>query len=108
MKVLYSPEAVERLGEIKKNWGKKTYQSIRNAVSGLENGPENGASVEAYLGIPNPYRMLHLAQHYVFYRIDVESEIIRITHIFNEREEFLQTLFGISLRTQESIDYWGE
>lgn len=28
--------------------------------------------------------------------------------MFHEREDFMKTLFGISGRTQESIDYWGE
>ena len=28
--------------------------------------------------------------------------------VFNEREDVMMKLFGISGRTQESIDYWGE
>ena len=33
---------------------------------------------------------------------------IYVVNIYNEREDFMMDLFGISGRTQESIDYWGE
>ena len=42
----------------------------------------------------------------MFYRID--EEIIYISDIYNECEDFMWKMFGIKLRTQESIDYWGE
>lgn len=44
--------------------------------------------------------------NYIFYRI--EEEIIYVTDIYNEREDFMWDMFGIRLRTDESIDYWGE
>ena len=44
--------------------------------------------------------------NYVFYRI--EEGIIYVTDIYNEREDFMWDMFGIRLRTDESIDYWGE
>ena len=31
-----------------------------------------------------------------------------IVQMFHERQDFMMKLFGISGRTQESIDYWGE
>ena len=42
----------------------------------------------------------------IFYRI--ESEKIIIVEMFDERKDFMYKLFGISTRTQESIDYWGD
>ena len=44
--------------------------------------------------------------NYIFYRI--EEGIIYVTDIYNEREDFMWDMFGIRLRTDESIDYWGE
>ena len=52
------------------------------------------------------YRYLYVSHNYVFYRI--ESEKIIIVEMFDEREDFMYKLFGISTRTQESIDYWGD
>ena len=42
----------------------------------------------------------------MFYRI--ESEKIIIVEMFDEGKDFMYKLFGISTRTQESIDYWGD
>lgn len=108
MKIQYSPEAVDRLKEIKRILGINTYKNIRDSISGLSTVPQKGALVEKYIEIPNPYRFLHVSQHYIFYRIDENASVVKITDIFNEREDFLRTMFGISLRTQESIDYWKE
>lgn len=49
---------------------------------------------------------LHTEHNYVFYRVD--SEEIYVTDIYNEREDFMWKMFGIRLRTDESIEYWGE
>ena len=38
----------------------------------------------------------------------IESEKIIIVEMFDERKDFMYKLFGISTRTQESIDYWGD
>ena len=35
-------------------------------------------------------------------------EYSHIAEMFGEKEDFMYKLFGISGRTQESIDYWGE
>ena len=58
------------------------------------------------IGISSPYFFLHVEHNYVFYRID--RNVIYIVDIYNEREDFMWKMFGIRLRTQESIDYWGE
>ena len=42
----------------------------------------------------------------MFYRI--EADKIIIAEMFDDREDFMYKLFGISTRTQESIDYWGD
>lgn len=108
MRITYSPDAVDKLKEIKAFSGTKVYKSIREGIKGLSTVPEKGIKVEKYIGIENPYRAIHIAKFYVFYRIDIKAKVIRITDIYNEREDFLRDMFGISLRTQESIDYWGE
>ncbi|MBP5461608.1 MAG: hypothetical protein J6Y20_05725 [Lachnospiraceae bacterium] len=40
------------------------------------------------------------------YRVEMKNVII--VQMFHEREDFMMKLFGISGRTQESIDYWGD
>ena len=113
-KLKYSPDASDKLRELNKhisaNYGKpvaaKIVSKIMGEVRDLQNNPEKGPSVEAMLGIPTPYRFLHIEQNYAFYRI--ENGTIYVTDIYNEREDFMWRMFRVKLRTQESIDYWGE
>ena len=41
-----------------------------------------------------------------FYRI--EGDCIKIIRIIGHRRDFLYVLLGIHMRSDESIDYWGE
>ena len=68
--------------------------------------PYLGASAASVLGIPSEYRFLHIGQNYVFYK--VKDDAVLVVQIYNEQENFMQKLFGIELRTQESIEFWGE
>ena len=77
----------------KQNWG---YNCIE----------KKGIAVSAMYKIECDYRYLYVSHNYVFYRI--ESEKIIIVEMFDERKDFMYKLFGISTRTQESIDYWGD
>ena len=110
----YSPDASEKLREIKQylsaSFGKevatKLLSKIMKDIRALQDNPELGASVEAMLNIPTDYRFLHVEHNYAFYRI--ENNVVYVTDIFNEREAFVRKMFGESLRTHESIEFWGE
>ena len=58
------------------------------------------------LDIPSQYRFLHMQGFYVFYKVGKTA--VYVINIYSEREDFMWKLFGISLRTDESIDFWGE
>jgi plasmid stabilization system protein ParE len=113
-KLKYSPDASDRLHELDKeitnSHGKPTahkiISNITKTIRGLQDTPEKGVSVESLLGIPTPYRFLHVEHNYVFYKI--ENNTILVTAIYNERENFMWKMFRINLRTQDSIDFWGE
>ena len=113
-KIKYSPDASDKLRELNKqisaNYGKSVATKIVSKIMGeirdLQNNPEKGPSVEAMLGIPTPYRFLHVEQNYAFYRI--ENGTIYVIDIYNEREDFMWRMLRVNLRTQESIDFWGE
>ncbi|MDE5777413.1 MAG: hypothetical protein K2I10_02720 [Lachnospiraceae bacterium] len=79
---------------------------MTKAFRDLQKFESKGPSVENIIGIPCDYRMLYVQHNYAFYRI--EGDVVRITDIFNEREDFMWKLFGIQTITQESEDYWGE
>lgn len=106
MKIKYSPDASDKLRSIKQTLGTKSVANLMNAIKGLIDNPRKGASIENMLDIPSPYYFLHTENNYVFYRIG--DDTIFVTDIYHEREDFMWKMFGIKLRTQESIDYWGE
>lgn len=113
-KLKYSPDASDKLRKLNKQItdsnGKQVatriVSKIMGEIRGLQNNPEKGPSIEALLGIPTPYRFLHLQHNYAFYRI--ENDTVYVTDIYNEREDFMWEMFRVNLRTQESIDFWGE
>jgi plasmid stabilization system protein ParE len=113
-KLRYSPDASDKLKELNKQITATNGKAVANRIMskimddirGLQDDPEKGASVEAMLGIPTLYRFLHVEHNYAFYR--VESDTVYVTDIYNEREDFMWRMFRVNLRTQESIDFWGE
>ena len=113
-KLKYSPDASDKLKEIKKqisaSIGKdvaaKIVSRIMKEIRGLQDNPEKGPSVESMLNIPTNYRFLHVEHNYIFYRI--EDDTVFVIDIYNEREDFMWKMFGVNLRTLDSIDFWGE
>ena len=84
----------------------KALRDIVNAVRGLEVFEEKGVSVASMYGIECDYRYLVVGRNYLFYRI--EPEKIIIVEMFDDREDFMYKLFGITTTSQETLEYWDE
>ena len=85
---------------------KKVIKEIGSRVRSLRENEQIGISVREMYGVDTDCLCIFVAKNYVFYRI--ETDCIYVVNVYNEREDFMMDLFGISGRTQESIDYWGE
>lgn len=72
----------------------------------LKSHSKIGTSIAELYDIDTEYWYLFTHQHYLIYRIELKKVVI--VQMFHEREDFMMKLFGISGRSQESIDYWGE
>ena len=113
-KIEYSQIVRKKLNQLKadlvQDFGaevsRKSVKKITDTVRGLEKFEKKGIAVSAMYNIECDYRYLYVSHNYVFYRI--ESEKIIIVEMFDERKDFMYKLFGISTRTQESLDYWGD
>ena len=79
---------------------RKSLKQITDAARSLEKFAERGVAVSAMYDIECDYRYLYVGHNYLFYRIEAE--------MFDDREDFMYKLFGISTISQESIDYWDE
>ncbi len=111
-KVMYAPKALGDLQGIKTyisvNFGrdkaKDCVQELTKTVRQLERFPEEGQRLEELLDYPTVFYYLFVKPNYIFYRI--EEDVVRIVRILNERQDFLQILFGISSISEEGEEYW--
>ncbi len=111
-RIEYSPEALEKIQQIGsyiasrygRTKAKEIKKTITRRIRDLGDNENIGQSVEALFGIPTDYRVLYVAHNYVFYRSD--STTVYVVKIYNEREDFLYHLFGISSVDEDSEEYW--
>lgn len=110
--LIYTPKALEDLQKIKSylagqfgdDKAKRIMREITSTVRQLETFPEEGLCLEKLIDHPSDYRYFVVIHNYVFYRI--EGDTVRIIRVLNERQDFLQILFGISSISEEGEDYW--
>lgn len=84
----------------------KVLKRITDSAKRLADFEEKGVMLSSMFDIHCDYRYLYVGHNYLFYRI--EKDKIIIVEIFDEREDFMYKLFGISSISRESIDYWDE
>lgn len=85
---------------------RKALKQITDAARGLGNFAEKGISVASMYDIDCDYRYLYTGHNYLFYRM--KGNRILIVEMFDEREDFMYKLFGISTTSQESLEYWND
>ena len=113
-KLVYSPQYKRKLTEIKKyldiRFGtdvrKKVLRTLTDRLHQLQEYEESGVSLKGLYGLNTDYRYVFAAHNYVFYRITSDS--IRIINIYDEREDFMLDMFGISSASEEAEAYWDE
>lgn len=113
-KLVYSPQYKRRLTEIRKyldaHFGvdvrKKALRTITDRLHQIQRHEGSGVSLKDLYGINTEYRYVFVAHNYVFYKI--EADCVHILTIYNEREDFLLDIFGISSIDQDAEAYWDE
>ena len=93
----------EEYGE---EFAKESVERITKRARDLQTHPLLGVGLAEKYGLDTDYRYLFVNHNYLFYY--KEGNKIIVAEMFNEREDFMCKLFGISSRSDESIDYWGE
>lgn len=111
--IIYSDGVITKLQTLKDElnikYGKNISINILNKIlRRLDNlGQFNsGESTKNRFGIDSEYMVIYSYHNFFFY-LEQEKQIV-ILEMFNEREDFIYVLFGMTMRSQESIDYWGE
>ncbi len=113
-KIEYSQSVRLKLKSLKRyltaHFGEKTavkaIKAITDSAKALSDHPLKGVSVSDIFGIETDFRYLYVKKNYLFYYL--EGNKIIISEMFDEREDFMAKLFGISSETEESTEYWEE
>lgn len=100
--IVYSPEYREKIRELRiyldfqfgEEVRKKVFSNIDQKINTLQSFENLGVSVRDLFGIDVVYRVIHIEKNYVFYFTD--NERIYILNMFNEREDYMRKMFGIS------------
>ena len=79
----------------------KALKRITDSARGLADFEEKGVMLSSMFDIHCDYRYLYAGHNYLFYRI--EKDRIIIVEIFDEREDFMYKLFGISSISMHGI-----
>ena len=93
----------EQYGE---DLAKTAVKKITDRARELQKNSDLGVDLSAKYDIDTDFRELFVNHHHLFYYKVCDTIII--AEMFGEKEDFMYKLFGVSGRTQESIDYWGE
>ncbi len=88
------------------DFSKKTISKILKSLRQLEEHSHKGIRISEMYEVDSDYYYVFLNHNYFIYRIEEDKVII--VQIFHEKQDFIYKLFGISGRTQESIDFWGQ
>lgn len=96
-------ELTAKYGE---EFSKKSVGNMMSTIRRLELFSNSGIRIADMYEIDTDYYYIFVNHNYFIYRM--EKDKIIVVNMFHEKEDFMLKLFGISGRTQESIDYWGE
>ncbi len=88
------------------DFAKTVIKRITDRARELQMNPDLGVGLSAKYDIDTDFREIFVSHNHLFYYRD--GDTIIIAEMFGEKEDFMYKLWGISGRTQESIDYWGE
>lgn len=100
-KLVYSPAYKKKIAELRKYLDfmfgpgvrKKTLKKLDEQIHMLQTYENMGISVRQIYGVDCDYLCIYAVKNYVFYRID--GNAIYIVSMYNEKEDFMQKMFGI-------------
>ena len=91
-----------------KDKAERTFREIISAIANLGLFSDLGSNIKERFSVdcPDNWFLLYVNMNYfVFSKTD---SLITILKMYNNRQDFINDLFGVEMRSQESKDYWGE
>ena len=88
--------------------GENTFQKIISSIDNLGIYSTLGRNIKIYYNVDCPDHWYLLISHRNYFVFSKTEELITVLKMYDEKQDFINDLFGISMRSRESIDYWEE
>lgn len=115
--IIYSPIVREKLAALKiklaelcgEITGKKRFLAVINDFEGRLSFSNTGIPIKTIYDVEKEFEKYYIIySHKNYFLYYVEDNHINVMELYDEREDFARTLFGICSNTQETLDYWEE
>lgn len=115
--IIYSPIVQEKLAALKtklielcgEKIGIKRFLAVINGFEVRLAFSNTGIPVKTIYDVGTEFERYYIIyshrNYFLYYIVD---NIVNVMEIYDEREDFARTLFGIIATTQETLDYWDE
>ena len=88
--------------------GSKTFSAIISEIDNLGIFEAVGSNIRERFNIDCPDNWYLLYSHTNYFIFSKTDNLITVLKMYNNRQDFIYDLFGIEMRSKESIDYWDE
>lgn len=114
---IYSPIVLEKLTALKTRLTelcgeKRGVKRFLAVINGFENRllfSNTGIPIKTMYDVEpefEKYYIIYSHKNYFLYYVD--SDTVKVMEMYDEREDFARTLFGIITTTKETLEYWDE
>ncbi|MBE5969670.1 MAG: hypothetical protein E7242_05500 [Lachnospiraceae bacterium] len=88
--------------------GTSRFSEIMSSLDNLQYFADIGSNIKEKYNVkcPDNWFLLYSNMNYFIY--SKNDSTITILKMYNNKQDFIYDLFGVKMRSQESIDYWGE
>lgn len=88
--------------------GTATFKKIIASIDNLGIYSVIGKNIKNYYNVECPDNWYLLISHTNYFVFKQEKDLITVLKMYDEKQDFIKDLFGISMRSKESLDYWDE
>ena len=115
--IVYSPIVQEKLAVLKaklielcgEKTGKKRFLTVLNGLEVRLSFSNTGIPVKTIYDVGKEFEKYYIIySHKNYFLYYVEGNHVNVMEMYDEREDFARTVFGIITTTQETLDYWDE
>ena len=115
--IVYSPIVQEKLAVLKvkltelcgEKKGKKQFLEVINGFEIRLAFSNTGIPVKTMYDVEKEFEKYYiLYSHKNYFLYYIEGNQVNVMEMYDEREDFARTMFGIITTTQETLDYWDE